>query len=178
MVCGDVSSQDGAAMRTRELIVLTALLVGCGDPYAASGDAAKPSAAPIRVTGKPQFVAGNAEGDIPPVVSSHREAAAADGGQALVYVGASWCEPCQRFHEAVERGELDARLAGVRFVEYDADRDRDRLTAAGYDGRLIPRFALPGPDGRFGGTKIEGGTKGDDAVEHIMTRLEPMLATR
>jgi hypothetical protein len=37
VVGGDVSSQDGAAMRTRVLIVLTALLAGCGDPYAGCG---------------------------------------------------------------------------------------------------------------------------------------------
>lgn len=166
----------GAVMRTR--IILATLFVGCmGDPYGASSDGAKPSPAPARVaSNKPEFVAGNPEGEIPPVVSSHRETVTAGGGEVVVYVGASWCEPCKKFHDAVERGQLDDRLAGVRFVEYDADRDADRLAAAGYDGRLIPRFAVPGADGRFGGSKIEGGTKGDDAVEHIMARLEPMLA--
>ncbi len=168
----------GAVMRTRQALFVLATLAACmGDPYGAEGGPA-PSSAPLqRSTSKPQFIPGNAEGDIPPVVARHREAARNEGVVTLVYVGASWCEPCQRFHEAVERGQLDARLAGVQFVEYDADRDRERLVEAGYDGRLIPRFAMPGADGRFGGTKIEGGTKGDDAVEHIMQRLEPMLVT-
>jgi thiol-disulfide isomerase/thioredoxin len=168
----------GAVMPTRQALFALAMLAACtADPYGAAGGGSKPTPAPQqRSTSKPAFIPGNAEGDIPPVVSQHRASAKAEGAQLLVYVGASWCEPCQRFHEAVERGELDARLAGVQFVEYDADRDAERLTDAGYDGRLIPRFAMPGDDGRFGGTKIEGGTKGDGAVEHIMARLEPMLA--
>jgi hypothetical protein len=77
----------------------------------------------------------------------------------------------------VEAGQLDEPLAGVRFLEFDADADAERLVNAGYDGRLIPRFAMPGSDGRFGGKKIEGGIKGSGSVEHIMRRLEPMLAS-
>jgi thiol-disulfide isomerase/thioredoxin len=159
-------------------IVVLAFAAGCmGEPYAAADGGAEPAPTPAsRARSKPAFVPGNPEGEIPPEVARHRHDAEAAGEEVLVYVGADWCEPCQRFHEAVERGELDDRLAGVRFVEYDADRDGDRLTAAGYDGRLIPRFAVPGADGRFGGRKIEGGTKGDGAVEHIMTRLDPLLA--
>ncbi len=97
-------------------------------------------------------------------------------GPLIVYVGASWCGPCQAFHAALERGDLDESLAGVTFLEYDADRDSARLEDAGYGGRLIPRFALPGGDGQFAGQKIEGGIKGDGAVEHIMKRLQPMIA--
>lgn len=131
-------------------------------------DAPPAAAAPA----KPSFVAGAPSGDVADEVRKLVES----GANVVVYVGASWCEPCQAFHAALERGELDTALAGVTFVEYDADRDRSRLAAAGYDGRLIPRFALPGDDGRFGGKKIEGGIKGDGAVEHIMKRLEPLLA--
>ena len=43
--------------------------------------------------------------------SAIREAltrANADGRALLVYVGATWCEPCQRFHHAVDQGELDS----------------------------------------------------------------------
>src|SRR6185312_5947952 len=31
-----------------------------------------------------------------------------DGKQLVVYVGASWCEPCQQFHAAAAAGTLDA----------------------------------------------------------------------
>ncbi|MEM6991494.1 MAG: thioredoxin family protein [Myxococcota bacterium] len=123
----------------------------------------------------PEFVhapQGGAAGVVKAAVAE-----AGEGRQVVVYVGAEWCEPCQYFHKAVEAGELDAELAGVRFVEFDSDDDGERLTADGYDGKLIPRFVVPAGDGAASDRRIEGGIKGDGAVEHIMRRLAPMLAS-
>lgn len=103
--------------------------------------------------------------------------ATAESRTLVVYVGATWCEPCKRFHEAVERGELDAPLANVRFLEFDSDEHGSALDAAGYGGRLIPRFVRPGSDGRGAEARTEGGVKGDGAVAHIMARLGPLLAS-
>lgn len=97
-------------------------------------------------------------------------------GTLVVSVGASWCEPCRVFHEAVQSGRLDQRLAGVRFLEFDIDRDRERLEVAGYRSRFVPLFALPDAEGRASGKQIDGGIKGPQAVEHIMARLGPLLA--
>lgn len=119
----------------------------------------------------PAFVAAP-DGDV--AASVMREAASA--GTLVVYVGAGWCEPCRAFHEAVQGGRFDGELAGVRFLEYDLDRDRERLAAAGYASRLIPLFALPGPDGRASGRQIEGGIKGPGAAEHVLRRLVPLVA--
>ncbi len=65
-----------------------------------------------------------------------------------MYVGAPWCEPCQVFHQALVAGELDRELSGVRFVEFDLDRDAEPLRAAGYAAPMIPLFALPEASGR------------------------------
>ena len=94
----------------------------------------------------------------------------------LVYVGAKWCEPCQRFHHAAERGELVGRFGELRLLEFDMDRDAARLARAGYTPRLIPLFALPAPDGRASGRQIEGSIKGDGAVGEISPRLAALLA--
>src|SRR5262245_24091129 len=58
---------------------------------------------------KPAVVAGAV-----PVAAfvSEQLALAPAKGVTLVSVGASWCEPCQRFHRALAAGELDAGLAG------------------------------------------------------------------
>lgn len=152
------------------------LLVGCSGKSPSPPPDRAPEAAPAPVAkekAKPRFVPA-AEGK--PVADEVRGVVAASGEErVVVYVGASWCEPCQEFHGALERGELDEELAGVKFLEYDADVDNERLETAGYGGRMIPRFALPGTDGRFSGKKIEGGVKGKAAVKHIMGRLRPML---
>src|SRR5258708_3032885 len=34
--------------------------------------------------------------------------AAGDKKKLIVYVGATWCQPCQHFHKAAEAGELDS----------------------------------------------------------------------
>ena len=96
----------------------------------------------------------------------------------LVYVGASWCEPCQRFHAAAESGALDETLAGVRVIEFDYDADEPALRGAGYVSRLIPLFAIPKPDGTASERMIEGSIKGPDAVaRNLVPRLAALLST-
>jgi hypothetical protein len=94
----------------------------------------------------------------------------------VVYVGAAWCDPCQRFHHAAQSGELDAMFPSLTMLAFDIDRDAERLAAAGYASSYIPLFALPGQDGKASGKQIEGGIKGDGAVAHISPRLKELLA--
>jgi thiol-disulfide isomerase/thioredoxin len=95
----------------------------------------------------------------------------------LVYVGASWCEPCQHFHQAVEHGELNGSLNGLRFLEFDQDRDAAPLKVAGYVYQYIPVLALPDPDGRNHGRMITGSIKGPNAVQQdLVPRLQALLS--
>lgn len=168
-------------MDRASIVALAALLVaGCtGKPADARGRASRDEKVePAPATkAAPEFVKATAQdGAIGPVVLASQEQARAEGRRLVVYVGASWCEPCKAFHQAVDAGKLDAELAGVRFLEFDSDADGAALTADGYGGRLIPRFAVPGADGRGDPTRaIEGGVKGDSAVDHIVKRLLPLL---
>jgi len=126
---------------------------------------------------KPQ-VAHRAEPKAPleQFVQQHVEEADASGMRVLVYVGATWCEPCQRFHRALESGQLDEALAGTKFVEFDSDRDASELKAAGYASKYIPLFSVPDQSGHASGRAIEGSVKGDDAVrEDLVPRLLALL---
>lgn len=109
-------------------------------------------------------------------VQQHVEEADVNGKRVLVYVGAAWCEPCKRFHQALESGELDAALAGTNFIEFDADRDRKELQAAGYASKYIPSFSVPDHSGHASGRAIEGSITGDRAVrETLVPRLLALL---
>lgn len=109
-------------------------------------------------------------------VQQHVEEADASGMRVLVYVGATWCEPCQRFHRALESGQLDEALAGTKFVEFDSDRDAAELRAAGYGSKYIPLFSVPDQSGHASGRAIEGSVKGDAAVrEDLVPRLLALL---
>ncbi len=123
-----------------------------------------------------RFVKAEPGEDVAKLVRAEREKAAADGRDLVVYVGAKWCEPCQRFHKAAERGELDDEFPTLTLLEFDLDEDRDRITAAGYTSRLIPLFVVPAEDGRASDRRFEGGVKGEGAVANITPRLRKLLA--
>jgi len=135
----------------------------------------EPGPEPAARRDAPEFVLAPETGDVTELVLAELERARADDRLLIVYVGASWCEPCQYFHAAVEDGTLDAELAGVRLLEFDLDRDRDRLLAADYGSRMIPLFVVPRPDGRAGPRRTEGGVKGPAAVENLRERLVALL---
>jgi hypothetical protein len=113
--------------------------------------------------------------DVAGLVRTELASASRAGKQLVVYVGAPWCEPCTRFHDAAAAGLLDDALGNVRLFEFDLDQDVDALHRAGYRSELIPLFALPNPDGTASGKQISGSIKGDGAVAQITTRLQALL---
>jgi thiol-disulfide isomerase/thioredoxin len=143
-------------------IALLALAVAT----ACSSEPARPRLELLEAPAVPD-VAGYVSGAIAAAEQSHK--------RLLVYVGASWCEPCRRFHEAAAAGQLDATFGDLRVVVFDADRDKDALQRAGYISNLIPLFAVPRPDGAASGKQIEGSIKGDGAVAEITPRLQALL---
>jgi hypothetical protein len=122
-----------------------------------------------------EIVAASPGDDVPALVRDELARAQKDRRDLLVYVGAPWCEPCQRFHHAALSGQLDDAFPSLRLLEFDNDRDMNRLAAAGYTSRLIPLFARPNPDGRGSGQQIEGSIKGNGAVAEIAPRLRALL---
>jgi thiol-disulfide isomerase/thioredoxin len=107
-------------------------------------------------------------------VRSVHAGAGSDAAQ-VVHVGAKWCEPCQSFHKAAAKGDLDGEFPDLTLLEFDLDEDRDRLATAGYVSQYIPLFAMPGSDGRASEKKFEGSVKGDGAVANIAPRLRSLL---
>lgn len=155
-------------------LLLSACTAEVPVPTATPPAPAAPTPTSAPTTRPPRLVAAPAGGRVAEVVTAERGAAGDE--LIVVYVGASWCEPCVAFHDALTAGQLDASLAGVRFLEFDLDRDKARLEADGYTSRYVPLFALPARDGRASGRHIQGGTKGAGAAASLVRRLEPLLA--
>ena len=118
------------------------------------------------------------DGDVASIVRAAAQKADAQGRRALVYVGASWCEPCRRLHDAVARGALDDVVGDVDFVQFDLDRDRKRLDAADCDSEMIPLVAVvDAQSGRCSrDERMAGSIKGDGAVAQMTPRLRALLA--
>lgn len=137
---------------------------------------APPDAAAPRIVATPRVRFEHAgEGPLAPLVVAFVARARAEGRVPLVYVGATWCEPCRYFHAAAERGELDAQLPRLALLELDLDRDDARIAEAGYRSQMIPLFAVPGADGRGTGRQIEGSIHGPGSPAQITPRLRALL---
>ena len=125
--------------------------------------------------GKLELVDAPKADDVAPVIAKEVARASGDHKKLLVYLGATWCEPCVKFHAAAARGELDRDFGDVRMLVFDADRDNEALQRAGYKYELVPLFALPGTDGKSINKQIEGSIKGSNYVEQISPRLRALL---
>lgn len=131
--------------------------------------------APAKEAVRIEWIKAPAGEDAASVVKRELERAQIDRKRLLVYVGAKWCEPCTRFHDAAEAGQLDGVFPNVRLVEFDLDVDGERLARAGYASKMIPLFAIPTENGTGSGKQIEGSIKGEGAVLNLQNRLKPLL---
>lgn len=155
-------------------VVMAIAALGCGQKEEAT---ARPEPAGETKKRLPvETIAAPVDGDVQEIVRQELVRAKNEDRRLLVYVGAKWCEPCQRFHEAAKAGQLDSVFPGLRLLEFDLDRDQDRLVKAGYSSKMIPLFALPRADGTGSGEQIEGSIKGPGAVDQITPRLKALLA--
>jgi hypothetical protein len=125
--------------------------------------------------GKLELLEAPAVAEVAPLIAKEVARAATDHKHLLVYLGAVWCEPCVKFHEAAKSGILDATFGDIRMLVFDADRDHEALERAGYTYDLVPLFALPGPDGRASGKQIQGSVKGANYVQEIGPRLRSLV---
>lgn len=145
-----------------------------GPPAAQQRAAGGPRKVATSPSTKSQIVSGLAAGPAAQVIAD--EVALANGaGKCIVYVGAPWCQPCQRFKRALLAGELDAELINVRFLEFDADLDKQRLADAGYKFQLVPFFGRPGFDGRATSRTTSGVPAKDSPMAPLAKRVAALL---
>lgn len=161
---------DASPAMRRAVLLAVLLVAACSEPPTPQ-PAPTPTPAPAR---PPKLLQAPAGGTVAEAVTAERGGAGDD--LVVVYVGAAWCEPCVAFHDALLAGNFNADLTGVRFLEFDLDRDKARLDADGYTSRYVPLFAIPGPDGRASGRALQGGIKGPGAADNILQRLRPLIA--
>ncbi len=114
-------------------------------------------------------------GDVTKAIAEETAVAKAQGRSVLVYVGATWCEPCQHFHHAIEAGKFDAVFGDVTFLAFDIDESRSALFAADYRSTYIPLFAVPDANGRATHRRSEGGIKGEGAADDLAQKLKTLL---
>ena len=117
-----------------------------------------------------KMVDAEADSDALSTIRTERLKAKAEGRVLIVYSGAKWCEPCRRFKDEAHSGRLDGQLSKTTLLVFDADRDTERLAAAGYKFEFIPYVALPGPDGHPAEFNEARG-KGSDSWKALVTSL-------
>lgn len=162
------------------VIVVISHLFACGGNPQDSRPSSQSTSATIAATPAPaaslEFIPGAPTGPVDDYVKEQLKNTT--NRPVVVYVGATWCEPCKRFHDSVQSGELAGVLPPILFIEYDLDKDKERLVSAGYQSKMIPLFAKPNPDGTSSGKQIEGSIKGPGATMQIVPRLKNLLDIR
>jgi thiol-disulfide isomerase/thioredoxin len=136
---------------------------------------ATPSPPPPAARGL-DIVAAPAEGDVVTLVTQARSRAERQGKRLLVYVGATWCKPCRELHDAVVGGQFADWQPAATLLEFDLDKDKARLAAAGYQGDFVPLLAVPAADGRAGPHLSSGVQKDGDYLTQLRERLGQLLA--
>ncbi len=135
-----------------------------------------PAAPTIDPNATVRFVTPPVDGVVSTIMQAQLEKAKAEKRRVLLYAGAPWCEPCRYFHEAVDRGELTGKVGALDLVAFDSQMDAERMLLSNYESQFIPLFAVPGPDGKGTGKRIEGSVKGNAAVADLVPRLNELLA--
>ena len=143
------------------MVAISLALASCDTPH--RGHGVDILEAPSGVTDVAAFVKETAAR----VSGEHR--------RLVVYVGASWCEPCQAIHAAAVAHQLDADFPDLTLLAFDLDRDAEALKHAGYDSPLIPLFALPLADGNASDRREFGGVKKGDNVALLKGKLARLL---
>jgi thiol-disulfide isomerase/thioredoxin len=121
--------------------------------------------------GKIRVVPAAQDSDALSLVRTERLRAKAEGRVLVVFVSATWCEPCKKMKEEIEAGRLDDRFGETTLLAFDADKDVDRLSAAGYTFKFVPYVALPGADGRPAETQQATG-HGASAWTELLGKLD------
>jgi thiol:disulfide interchange protein len=151
---------------TTRLFLVVVLLAGCK---------ASVSAPAVDPTATVRFITPPMDGEVSTIMAAQLAKSKAEHRRVLFYAGASWCEPCRYFHEAVDRGELTGKLGALDLVAFDGSVDAERMLLSGYEARFVPLFAVPNPDGKSSGRQVEGSIKGAGAVGDLVPRLQDLL---
>lgn len=121
------------------------------------------------------LVPAASDGDALSTIRTARLQAKADGRVLVVFVSATWCAPCKKLKEEIATGRLDARYATTTLLAFDADRDAERLLAAGYSFKFVPYVALPAADGHPADSQQATGS-GSGAWRELLGKLDAWQA--
>jgi len=119
------------------------------------------------------------------LLAEHAQRAAEQGLKPVLYIGASWCQPCKFLKEHRDDPRVASALRGTYTIEIDFDDwTVAELSASGYGVQAVPVFFAIGAGGKAAGPKLDGGAWGgaspeanpeariDAEVEHIAGAFE------
>ena len=104
--------------------------------------------------------------------------ALAAGKKPVVYIGATWCPPCQAIKRYKSDPQMAAAFAGTHIIELDVDDwTAPDLAALGYKAASVPVFIAVDKDGKAKGPTIDGGAWGDNIPANMAPPLTKFFAS-
>lgn len=92
------------------------------------------------------------------LLAGHAQRAGEQGLAPVLYVGASWCQPCKLLEQHRDDPQVARALRGTYTIELDFDDwTVAELSASGYEMQAVPVFFAIGADGKAAGPRLDGG---------------------
>jgi hypothetical protein len=136
----------------------------------------------------PQAKAGQSERWVK--IGKRGSAALADGVKAevakaqakkltpIVYVGATWCDPCLALKKHRDDPKMVDAFEGTFVIEIDADDwNAASFGALGYKTSVIPIFIAVDAEGKATGRTIDGGAWGDNIPQNMAPPLKQFFSS-
>lgn len=98
------------------------------------------------------------------------------GLKPVLYLGATWCQPCVAYERALFHPEMVAAHANVLLVKADFDRHGSALEAAGFVASGVPFWCHLDREGGNSGRCITGAAWGEDTPENMAPVLRPFFS--
>ena len=96
----------------------------------------------------------------------------------VVYVGATWCEPCLAIKKHRDDPRMKEAFTGVAIIEVDMDQWKsEQFAELNMKPSAIPVFYAVGSDGKATGKEIDGGAWGDNIPENMAPPLKRFFSS-
>jgi hypothetical protein len=113
-----------------------------------------------------------ADGPLVDALTRESKKAAERHEKPFVYIGATWCGPCNAIKKNLDRPLLVDAFRGAYVIHLDFDSWEDKLPAAGLAHDSVPVFFALDTAGRPTGRLVDGSAWGNDTPENIAPVLK------
>jgi hypothetical protein len=106
------------------------------------------------------------------VLSDGAAKAKAKGLRPFLYIGATWCQPCQKLHRSLDDERMVDAFRGTYVIHLDLDAWERELPSVGLRVAQVPVFFQLDAQGKPTGKSLDGGAWNEDVPAEMAPPLK------